>query len=241
MVIENAGADILVLAGDICTANNFKQFASFFEQCSKEFDQVVYVMGNHEHYRHNFQMTSLIIKKNLSHLKNVNLYDNASRIFSDKIIFYGATLWTDCNESNKETRNVLASSMNDFRLIKYDQWDHMLPINSETEFYQTIENLKRFLLKLTDYKVVVVTHHAPSFQSIHSRYQNDFHMNGGFASDLERIIKKHPEIKLWVHGHMHNSFDYKIGETRVICNPAGYPTWQGTENGNFNPNLVIEL
>jgi len=32
----------------------------------------------------------------------------------------------------------------------------------------------------------------------------------------------HPQIKLWIHGHTHESFDYMVGDTRIVCNPRGY-------------------
>jgi hypothetical protein len=40
-----------------------------------------------------------------------------------------------------------------------------------------------------------------------------------------------------VHSHVHNSSDYLVGKTRVLCNPHGY----GTENPDFNGALVVEL
>ncbi len=40
-------------------------------------------------------------------------------------------------------------------------------------------------------------------------------------------------------GHTHDSFDYNINGTRVICNPRGYSTFDA--NPVFNPNLVIEI
>jgi hypothetical protein len=75
-----------------------------------------------------------------------------------------------------------------------------------------------------DHKIVVVTHHAPSFESVHEKYRtvNDWDYNYGFASYNEDVILDYPEIKVWVHGHMHDPFDYTLGETRVICNPRGY-------------------
>jgi hypothetical protein len=51
---------------------------------------------------------------------------------------------------------------------------------------------------------------------------NDWDYNYGFASYNEDVILDYPEIKVWVHGHMHDPFDYTLGETRVICNPRGY-------------------
>jgi Icc-related predicted phosphoesterase len=69
---------------------------------------------------------------------------------------------------------------------------------------------------------VVVGHHAPSKASTHPRYLNDTTMNGAYSSDLSEFILDRPQIKLWVHGHTHDSFDYMIGSTRVVCNPRGY-------------------
>jgi hypothetical protein len=47
-------------------------------------------------------------------------------------------------------------------------------------------------------------------------------MNGGFYSDLDDFIAYRPQIRLWMHGHTHEDFDYTIGTTRVVCNPRGY-------------------
>jgi hypothetical protein len=47
-------------------------------------------------------------------------------------------------------------------------------------------------------------------------------MNGGYSSSLDFFIESHPQIKLWTHGHTHETFDYVVGETRVVCNPRGY-------------------
>ncbi len=78
-----------------------------------------------------------------------------------------------------------------------------------------------------------MTHFAPSWQSISPEYGNS-EINGYYASDLEDLIlRKRPA--LWVHGHIHARNDYRIGETRVICNPAGY------EGRDHDPKLVVKL
>ena len=38
---------------------------------------------------------------------------------------------------------------------------------------------------------------------------------------LEPLIKAH-QPDLWIHGHTHTSFDYRVGRCRVLCNPRGY-------------------
>jgi hypothetical protein len=48
--------------------------------------------------------------------------------------------------------------------------------------------------------------------------------------------------RYWLRGHVHKSLDYTIGDTRVICNPRGYPGPGGTrESPNFDPHLTIEV
>ena len=44
---------------------------------------------------------------------------------------------------------------------------------------------------------------------------------------------------LWIHGHTHESFDYEIGKTRVICNPRGYAPIE--INKEFKPDFNVEV
>ena len=82
----------------------------------------------------------------------------------------------------------------------------------------------------------MLTHHAPSELSINEKYGDD-ETNNCFASNHTEFIKK-SKIDLWAHGHTHTSFDYFIGDTRIICNPRGY----GFENlYGFSDALTVEL
>ncbi|CAN7686391.1 hypothetical protein LJR069_005585 [Variovorax paradoxus] len=47
---------------------------------------------------------------------------------------------------------------------------------------------------------------------------------------------------LWVHGHTHQSFDYRVHACQVVCNPRGYVNWSGRiENQAFEPGLIIDV
>jgi hypothetical protein len=48
-------------------------------------------------------------------------------------------------------------------------------------------------------------------------------------------------VQLWIHGHTHDSFDYRLNGTRVLCNPRGYARDGVNENPMFDPQLVIEV
>jgi len=83
----------------------------------------------------------------------------------------------------------------------------------------------------------VVTNHAPSSQSVHPRYANNL-LTPAFASNLENLMDG-DRVTLWSHGHMHESFDYDVYGTRVICNPRGYSP--EALNPDFRPDFVVEV
>lgn len=97
-----------------------------------------------------------------------------------------------------------------------------------------------------DGRTVVVTHHAPHPDSVHPRFAGNL-LNPAFASDLSALMGP---ADLWIHGHVHDSFDYQVNGTRVIANPRGYalnrqsvqsPEQLEWENPLFDPRLVIEI
>jgi Icc-related predicted phosphoesterase len=96
------------------------------------------------------------------------------------------------------------------------------PENTVFRHRQTVGYFKTVLADRKDSRVVVVGHHAPTFNSVHEKYRNEQLMNGGYASDLSEFILDNPQIVLWTHGHMHDPCDYMVGTTRVVCNPRGY-------------------
>ena len=65
---------------------------------------------------------------------------------------------------------------------------------------------------------MVITHYGVHRQSIHRRYAGDL-VNAGFVSNFGPLLDK---ADLWIHGHAHDSFDYRVGRSRVVVNPRGY-------------------
>jgi len=75
----------------------------------------------------------------------------------------------------------------------------------------------------------------PSIRSIADRYRAD-PVSAAFASNMDGFILEH-QPRLWIHGHTHESFDYEIGKTRVVCNPRGYASIE--ENKGFRPDYTL--
>jgi len=90
-------------------------------------------------------------------------------------------------------------------------------------------------------KTVVITHMAPSARSIPDHYKDEL-LSAAYASHLDELAQG---ADLWIHGHIHDSVDYSIGNCRVISNPLGYPRSdeQGiaAQNSRFNPNFVVTV
>lgn len=243
-------ADILMLNGDICVADYLTRskespkyylgeiIKDFFKQASDNYEHVVYIMGNHEHYHGTYIETANTLREHLSY-GNVNILDNSSiELYGYKII--GATLWTDCDKGNPLVLEYLRGYLNDFKIVKYSKepYKGFWPIDSVVDHKASLNYID--LESEGHDKVIVMSHHAPSVQSIHRSYQDPmyYYGNRGYYSDLDNFILDRPQIKLWTHGHVHNNFDYMIGDTKIVCNPHGY----GTENiHDFNRGNIIEL
>ena len=116
-------AEVLILSGDICTAKVFKKggeqrkrVIDFFKRVSFQFPQIVYVMGNHEHYDYDIAKTYRTLKDQLTVWPNIHLLEKETWEHNG-VIFVGGTLWTDMNKEDSLTLWHVGRNMNDFRCI----------------------------------------------------------------------------------------------------------------------------
>jgi hypothetical protein len=199
------------------------------------------VMGNHEHYHNRFDRTYTDLVSVLP--ANVTLLEDQVVDYQG-VMFLGATLWTDLNRGDPITAWHLKTAMNDYRIVQNhypakNLYYKLTPEHTAEVHRKTREYFKSVLETNRDRTFVVITHHAPSFASVHERYRSDTTMNGGFASNMDDFILDHPNIKYYFHGHMHDPVDYMIGTTRVMSNPRGYTPY---EDGNgFDVNFTVEV
>ena len=117
-------ADVLILSGDICTANQFKKkpkermmVKDFFKRCSFQFPHVVYIMGNHEHYNFDTVDTYNRLKAELADLPNIHVLEKETWEHND-MTFVAGTLWTDMNKGDPLTLWHCNKGMSDFQVIK---------------------------------------------------------------------------------------------------------------------------
>lgn len=230
-----AEVDVVVLAGDIWK----KVHGIYWARSTWPETEIIYVAGNHEFYRGD-RSDVLRQLRDAADETGVHFLDN-DEVIINCVRFLGATLWTDFLlfgvEQQVETMNAAFSGLNDFR--KINQGEHLFtPADSISICNTSTQWLKSKLLnEQFQGKSVVVTHHLPSMKSVAERYKQDL-LSACFASNLDYMLGY---SDLWIHGHAHDSFDYKVGKTRIICNPRGYVFKGIPENSGFNSEFVIEV
>lgn len=244
-----AGADALVLAGDI--AGGTEAFQLFGDWSSKaERVPIIMVAGNHEFYGHAIEPMRLNMKEDAAR-HNIHFLENESMVIGDTR-FLGATLWTDyklrLDRSQQYQMEYAQQCLNDHLLIRTGRCVFTAQ-DALDRHLQSRAWLIAELAKPWAGETVVVTHHAPHPLSVHPRYADDV-LSAAFVSDLSEILLSDDAPVLWVHGHVHDGFDYTVGRTRVVANPAGYIRNRRMarnrddftfENGAFDPNLMLEV
>lgn len=239
-VRNTEGADVLILAGDICTAKDFRtresqnkytvRYYDFFEQAAGEFKNIIYVLGNHEHYGNDMAYTKRNISDRLSHLPNIKVVERENIVIDD-VTFAGTTLWTNINNRDPNIMWQVPNMMSDFRQIKVDVRRDMIhndpPRLTPDIWCDEHDRCRKFLESAVKQdRTVVITHFTPSYQSCHPKYAGSATMNAVFHTEMFDFVFNNPQIKLWIHGHTHDDFDYMINQTRIVCNPRGYTGYE---------------
>ena len=246
--VNTNGADVLILNGDINVGLRGINWAA---DMLKHFPgHIIYVAGNHEFYHQDIHALRKAMRDFCSAPEGWTGDDSQHRLHfleNDEVIingvrFLGCTLWTDFKlfgEAQKPFCMIDGGrALNDFRLIRNGEWNFS-PQDS-IDLHEESAKWLEMKLKREPFPgaTVVITHHAPSFKSVVPRYQDDL-LSACFASNLDQLMGF---SELWIHGHMHDSLDYMVEGTRVICNPRGYCRYEGhNENDDFNPNMLIEV
>ena len=226
-------ADLTILAGDVhVKRNGLKWILDAIPD-----RPVIYIMGNHEFYGEKLPRLTQKLKDQAKGT-NVHILENDSFEF-DGFRFFGATLWTDMNlHGDTMVGSIEAQqTMNDYKRIRHTpSYRKLRPVDTRTEHLNSVTHLRKFLESGEPKKSIVVTHHAPSILSLPERRRERI-ISCAYTSNLDDLIKQQGP-SLWIHGHIHRSNDYKIGDTRIISNPRAYID---SPNPNFDQGLVIDL
>ena len=246
-VSKSGAGDVLVLAGDILTApllrphrndsaaRKFTKYLRerFIPNLTDQYNNVIYIAGNHEHYDSIYKNTLDEIETWFKYNggSNITFMENDHLVLGD-VVFVGATLWTNYMSGNPLVMQACQEGMNDYRCIglhdvedmNYFNRDHDRKITPDfllSENLISTQYIDKMAKTFSDKKIVVVTHHAPSSKSLNPKHSGL--LDGAYYTDLSHLILNRPNIKYWIHGHTHTSLDYMIGDCHVVSNCRGYP------------------
>lgn len=217
---------ILILAGDIHTGTNAQ---AWLDPLLDRFQDVVYIMGNHEFYHHDMNKVRMLWRTMARHQHNLHVLDNGVLEYHDLRIL-GTTLWTHTNDPE------MGKYLNDFACIYYNG-DILTPADTRELFLRNVDFLRAELNTPFDGNTIVVTHHAPVAACTQPRWEGHF-LNKCFAANLDWLLE-HYDIDFWFHGHMHDTVHTTFAGTEIFANPRGYAGMDS--NVNFTEDLVIEV
>lgn len=202
--INPTNADALSICGDVGTE---RYIHNLITEALTHYEYVFFVFGNHDFY---FNNIDLQYKVKLAYRYNDRVFIFTNDLYEiNGIKIFGGVMWSNPNPIfDMEIRNGIA----DFMYIK--DW--------------SVEKMRlehsNFCKKLTEVGQpdIILSHFVPCYKSVHNRYKYNplcMGINEYFTTDMTAYMYG---VKLWIHGHTHDDYNYVTGDTRIICNPVGY-------------------
>lgn len=233
-------ASNLIIAGDI-GYQHLDNYNTFMESCSESFDKVFMVLGNHDYY--NYKSKEILtmedietnIKTIIEKYNNIHLLHNDVYEFNDYVIL-GTVLWSNIPFNMAK---YVQNNINDYNYIYDDKLKPITPNKINYLHYKNVEWLEKMIGKYLNKKIIVITHHLPSFKLISPKYYNNL-FNCAFATDLEYLMKDN--VLYWCCGHTHTSCSTVINNCKLFVNPKGYPINNNqNENQSYDKQFIFNV
>jgi len=214
------GAEVLVLAGDIDASwRELSRFAGWPVP-------VIFVPGNHEFDRRELDAARAELRAHAEGLGLIVLDDSAC-VLSDasgrRVRFLGSVRWSDFDTFGPAQRDKALRAATYFQKVMGATWRGET-FDAAAVRVRGLQCRAWLAAELAlgesgaDWDAtVVITHFAPSPRSLDPRYGRQ-PTTASFCNDDEALI---PLARLWLHGHLHCRHDYRLGHSRVVCNPRG--------------------
>jgi hypothetical protein len=247
---------IAVFAGDVCSGAGGPAALRALTNLP-----TVYVAGNHEFWGGDYYERLVDIEAQ-ARAHDVHFLERRAVVL-DGVRFLGATTWTDYGGGHAALLSYGLWHMKDHQAISAERWwteanrarfikqfgeqalEHFdgkfNPLLAMDLHRKTRTWLKRELAKPFAGPTVVVSHHAPCFESLRQagvrpealnrdlwarRRSDDLDLTrvGSYASEI--LPDLHYElarggVRLWAHGHLHQAMHFGVRGIPVAANPRG--------------------
>jgi predicted phosphodiesterase len=221
---------VLVLAGDITVGDRHKQFV--LDACER-FKHVIYVHGNHEYYKNEYNSVIKNWKTIADTVDNLHFLHNEVVII-DNTRFLGGTMWTDFKKSDWFSMYYAKKNMSCFSSIKYNNGMFRKLLPEDTVVFHN-----EFRDFLNDGNTVVITHHLPIQQCVSEEFRGS-KLNPAFHANMEDILEKY-SIDYWFYGHTHTSSSISVFDTVLVNNSRGYLGYEDSNALGFNEYLIFDI
>ena len=222
-------ADLIILAGDIDEGTKGMAWARRTFDCP-----VFYIAGNHEYYHGHLERTHEALQEASD--DQVRFLDKTT-VIRDGIRFVAATGWTDFSATDNAPLAEWSARVRfkDFERIRAANGRLAQPADFKTRNHSARDWLAQQLALSFAGTTVVITHHAPSMQSLALQPHPSGPLDASFANRWDDLLG--PSVDFWIHGHTHLAVDYNLAGTRVLSNPRGVPR----EHTGFIADWMLEI
>ncbi len=226
-------ADILVIAGDLCHIKKFEsgKLDRFIDYINNNWKKVIWVPGNHDYCGMAYGDPDFEYMFHTIEGTNIEIAHNHTVVVDD-VNFVCSTLWSYIPPQYEV---VVKMYLNDFHEIGNFNPLHYNRLNAICQGYlrHQIGELDR-----NGAKIVVVTHHLPTWSVVSDHYRNDDCTYGFANTAIDDLILDY-DVSAWVHGHSHDAREDDLGGTLVVRNPVGYPRQRN--NTSYSTTKVINV
>jgi len=217
--------EVLIIAGDISHYNS--QTIEFLRYCSDNFNKIFIITGNHEMYniskaqekKYKTRYARINELKKMITFNNITFLDGTSEVYNS-VKFAGCMAWYDCSYYYKLDRTYIEDAKTHWK--NYSNDSNLIPgITNPLDIW---EDEKPKIIKAIETKPdIMITHFCPVSEGIamSNKYKLDKGTGYYCFDGLDLVDKYKP--KYWIHGHMHDTKEFEIYDTKFLRNPVGYP------------------
>lgn len=216
-----------VVAGDV--SKDIRLTISFLKHLSQCYQHVMFVDGNHEHYRSygDIQQRTIELEECLTGIKNLTFLADSAFVI-DETAFIGANGWWsfDFPETNgvagrMECMEAFCAKEN-------------YPMRDAINIWTTAQEQADFLCDVVGsmqeedhvQEIIVITHTLPRHDLIVPARDDLVDWSKSGNSAMRQVLDHDPngKISTWCFGHLHNNhIDMRRDGIRYISHPRGRP------------------
>jgi len=236
-------APILLIAGDICSAWK-PRYTSFLRWCSQRWRLVLVLAGNHEYFCDKKEVRSIEdtdreIRRITTMLGNVVFLQNGESVSIGKVRVVGATLWSALDPAIHEavltkgdyTETYTATPQG----LRTTSPMDILALHALQKAY-----LHSALAKFSDDRVILMTHHLPSFSLQEAKYRGKPFSSCYASADDDLFL--HENVQVVLCGHSHNAVQLRLPTGALaVMNPRGYKSEVGRATGVYSPTATFRI